>query len=77
MARGPDRRARAEAIVEGVTMEDTTMPTIAEIIQDPRASAWLKQSLIDAVLHDPQDALEDALILVALLSAEIEIREED
>ena len=44
---------------------------IAEVLTDPAASAWLKSALRDALRRDPVDALNDALLLAALLDAHL------
>lgn len=49
-------------------------PTAAEVLDDAGASRWLKTALRDALLRDPVDALNDALVLAAVL--ESHLREE-
>lgn len=46
-------------------------PTAAEVLDDAATSAWLKAALRDALLRDPVDALNDALILAAILEAHL------
>ena len=49
-------------------------PTAAEVLDDAAASKWLKRALREALLRDPVDALNDALVLAAVL--ETHLREE-
>ena len=44
-------------------------PTAAEVLDDAAASRWLKNALREALLRDPVDALNDALVLAAVLEA--------
>lgn len=43
------------------------IPAVHEILADPAASFWLKESLRSALARDPVDALNDADVLVAVL----------
>jgi hypothetical protein len=40
-------------------------------MNDRAASRWLKQSLQEALLRDPVDALNDALLLASVLDAQL------
>lgn len=42
-------------------------PTAEELLSDQAASAWLKSALQAALERDPVDALNDALVLAAVL----------
>ena len=44
---------------------------ISEALADPAASLWLKSALRDALRRDPVDALNDALLLAALLDSHL------
>lgn len=44
---------------------------ISEVLADPAASLWLKAALRDALRRDPVDALNDALLLAALLDSHL------
>ena len=44
-----------------------TMPNIQVILADPAVSDWLKAALADAIVRDPVDALNDALLLAQTL----------
>ena len=44
------------------------IPTIEEVINDPTASNWLRESLAKAVERDIVDAVNDAELLSKLLS---------
>jgi hypothetical protein len=48
-------------------MNAEMVPAAEEIFADPAASNWLKDALKGAVARDPVDALNDALLLAALL----------
>lgn len=52
-------------------LEDATEAAIAEVLADAATSAWLKATLRDALRRDPVDALNDALVLAALLEAHL------
>lgn len=43
------------------------IPSVEAIIRDPAASFWLKSNLETALERDPVDALNDAILLAALL----------
>ena len=43
------------------------LPSSLAILEDPKASEWLKSALKSAATRDPQDALNDALLLAATL----------
>ena len=44
---------------------------VAEVLGDPAASFWLRQSLRSALERDPVDALNDALVLASALDAQL------
>lgn len=46
-------------------------PAVHEILADPAASFWLKESLRTALTRDPVDALNDADVLVAVLDRNV------
>ena len=52
-------------------LEDASEAAIAEVLADAATSAWLKAALRDALRRDPVDALNDALVLAALLEAHL------
>ena len=41
------------------------------VLADPSASHWLKQSIETALQRDPVDALNDALVLAAVLDGHL------
>ena len=43
------------------------LPSAESVIEDPASSHWLKASVQTAIQRDPVDALNDALLLTALL----------
>jgi len=43
------------------------LPAIGEVLADPAASRWMKQSLSSALTRDPVDAANDADLLARLL----------
>ena len=47
------------------------IPLVAEVLNDRATSRWLKQSLQEALLRDPVDALNDALLLASVLDAQL------
>jgi hypothetical protein len=49
----------------------TSDAAITEVLADAATSKWLKTSLRDALRRDPVDALNDALVLAALLEAHL------
>jgi hypothetical protein len=46
---------------------------VADILQDPSASDWLKNALRAALERDPVDALNDALALAGALEEKLRI----
>ncbi len=44
---------------------------VSAVLADPSASHWLKQSIESALLRDPVDALNDALVLAAVLDGHL------
>jgi hypothetical protein len=46
-------------------------PTADEVLDDAAASKWLKAALREALLRDPVDALNDALVLATVLEAHL------
>jgi hypothetical protein len=44
---------------------------VAELLSDQAASDWLKESLERALLRDPVDALNDALLLASVLETRL------
>ena len=50
---------------------DPSAPTVADLLDDPAASQWLKAALREAVRRDPVDALNDALVLAAVLESHL------
>lgn len=47
---------------------NTRLPTIADLLSDPAASHWLKDSLQRALQRDPVDCANEAEVLAAVLS---------
>ena len=45
--------------------EAAPVTQVAEVLDDPAASFWLRQSLRSALERDPVDALNDALVLAS------------
>jgi hypothetical protein len=54
-----------------VEVADTSDAKIPDVLADPAVSDWLKSALIAALRRDPVDALNDALVLAALLDARL------
>ena len=52
-------------------LEDAFEAVMAGVLADAATSAWLKAALRDARRRDPVDALNDALVLAALLEAHL------
>lgn len=50
---------------------DTSDASIPDVLADPATSDWLKSSLTTALRRDPVDALNDALVLAALLDTQL------
>ena len=50
---------------------DTSDASILDVLEDPATSEWLKSSLTAALRRDPVDALNDALVLAALLDTQL------
>jgi hypothetical protein len=46
-------------------------PTAAEVLDDAAASKWLKNALREALHRDPVDALNDSLVLAAVLESHL------
>ena len=47
--------------------EPDEIPSVEAVIEDPASSYWLKSTVRSALMRDPADALNDALLLTALL----------
>ncbi len=47
------------------------LPTAGAVLEDPASSFWLKASIRTALERDPVDALNDALLLAALLEGRL------
>ncbi|MDQ2655182.1 MAG: hypothetical protein M3Z20_19290 [Chloroflexota bacterium] len=47
------------------------VPLVVEVMRDHATSGWLRQSLQEALLRDPVDALNDALLLASVLEAQL------
>jgi hypothetical protein len=47
------------------------MPTLEDVLADDAASFWLKSALKSALKRDPVDALNDALVLAAILDSHL------
>jgi hypothetical protein len=54
----------------GSAMSDE-IPTAEQILEDPSASFWLKSTVHTALDRDPVDALNDALVLAAILDGRL------
>jgi hypothetical protein len=50
-----------------------TPPEVQQVLEDQTASYWLKESLQSALMRDPVDALNDALLLASLLDTRLRI----
>jgi hypothetical protein len=50
---------------------DASEAAIADVLADAATSGWLKSALRDALRRDPVDALNDALVLAAVLEAHL------
>ena len=50
---------------------ETSDASILDVLEDPATSEWLKSSLTAALRRDPVDALNDALVLAALLDSQL------
>jgi len=48
-----------------------SVPEVTEVLSDHAASDWLKDSLERALLRDPVDALNDALLLASVLETQL------
>jgi hypothetical protein len=46
-------------------------PTTTQVLGDRAASSWLRSALESALERDPVDALNDALLLAAVLDAHL------
>ena len=55
---------------KGVLMQKN--PSISRVLDDPKTSHWLKQSLQLALAREPQAAANDAALLNQLLSSRCE-----
>jgi hypothetical protein len=51
--------------------DEVVLPSLDEVIEDPSSSWWLKESLTRAMIRDPVDALNDSLLLAALLERQM------
>ena len=53
--------------------ETKRLPLIEEVISDPAASNWLKNTLMAALQRDAVDAANDAALLAALLERRADV----
>jgi TPP-dependent pyruvate/acetoin dehydrogenase alpha subunit len=59
---------------DGPTQAEAPAPrSIEEVLADPTTSYWLKTAIKTLVDRDPVDALNDALVLAALLEERLRI----
>jgi len=58
-------------MIQPAELEDASEVAIAEVLADAATSAWLKAALRDALRRDPVDALNDALVLAAVLETHL------
>ena len=49
------------------------LPTAEQLMDDPATSFWLKSTVRTALDRDPVDALNDALVLAAILDARLRV----
>jgi hypothetical protein len=49
----------------------TRVPEVTNVLADFATSEWLKATLRSALLRDPVDALNDALLLASVLEAHL------
>ena len=52
-------------------VEELAVPSLDQVLADPASSKWLKASLESALRRDPVDALNDALVLAAVLEQQL------
>lgn len=52
-------------------VEELAVPSFDQVLADPASSKWLKASLESALRRDPVDALNDALVLAAVLEQQL------
>jgi hypothetical protein len=57
-------------------MTESLMPmlTVEDVLADQAVSAWLKSALQSAIERDPVDALNDALVLSAILDTHLRVQ---
>ena len=70
MAASPDVPNQS-ANEEPTHLQNASLPTVEEVLSDPSASRWIKAALETALDRDPIDALNDALVLAALLDQHV------
>lgn len=51
--------------------DEVEIPPLSEVIEDPATSWWLRESLERALFRNPTDALNDAILLAALLEGHV------
>lgn len=49
------------------------LPSSEDVLADETASFWLKEALQSALERDPVDALNDALVLAAILDTHLRV----
>ncbi len=61
--------------------DEQGFPVLADVVDDPATSYWLKSNLESSLERDPVDALNDAILFAALLDrrlrAQLGLDEED
>lgn len=71
MASSPEDRT---ALDDSDAIDDPTLlRSIEEVLADPATSYWLKAAIQSLANRDPVDALNDALVLAALLEERLRI----
>jgi hypothetical protein len=74
MASSPEDHRPARTQRDAPPRRDApSLASIEDVLADPSTSSWLKAALKRAIARDPVTALNDALVLAALLEERLRI----
>ncbi len=69
----PEDQITVDRQSDGPVQASAALPEIEAVLSDPTASYWLKGALNSAMDRDPVAALNDALVLAAVLERRLRV----
>ena len=69
----PEDQTTVDGNSDGPMHSSAPLPEIEAVLSDPTASHWLKGALHSAMDRDPVAALNDALVLAAVLEQRLRV----